>query len=400
MRVLYLTYNPNLGSTTRALQDWLSLQKERGDEPAVVVRSQGPFMIWLQENKIAHLQDPMPWPSKYWPFPSLYHAIRIARWAQLQQVEVIHCNEHDAYPFAILLRWLLTLRLACAIHFAVTPRFTSWAFATRMPLLSHVRYAISPLFSRWAFGRHFSRTPDYLLWTSEAQRSGSRDAVEELVAPTKQSVVPLGLSTDHFKSKPEVRSRIRAEYGITDDQVVLGCACAFRRIKRIPDFLSVVETLTSERSNIVGLLAGDAPPGEEHYRAELLPQIQALVDAKKLIWVGNLDKIEDFLQAVDVFVSSSEFETFGMSVCEAMATEKPIVAYAACSVQEVVGDAGIIVETGNLELLIDGARRLVEQPHLRITLGAAARERVRTEFNPKSSLQKLDRIYAQLLSST
>src|SRR5579859_7901461 len=104
MKALFLTNNPNLGSTARILQSWLLLGRDDGLHGHVVPQRGGDFAAWLGEHGIEHMTDPMPWPNLRWPFPSLWHAWRVARWARRARVDVIHCNEHDVYPFALLLR--------------------------------------------------------------------------------------------------------------------------------------------------------------------------------------------------------------------------------------------------------------------------------------------------------
>src|SRR4051812_24226345 len=107
MRVLFLTSNPNLGGTARILQSWLLLGRQEGVHGRVVAQRAGALSAWLEAETFTHRVDPMPWPDRRWPFPSFWHAWDLARWANRGGVEIIHCNEHDVYPFAVLLRRLM-----------------------------------------------------------------------------------------------------------------------------------------------------------------------------------------------------------------------------------------------------------------------------------------------------
>src|SRR4051794_37593771 len=101
MKVLYLTNNPNLGSTARILRSWLELGPGVGICGFTVAPREGDLTGWLAAGRHPYRVDPMPWPDGRRPHHGLWHAWRVARWARRQGVDVIHCNEHDVYPFAL-----------------------------------------------------------------------------------------------------------------------------------------------------------------------------------------------------------------------------------------------------------------------------------------------------------
>lgn len=372
MRPLFLTNNCELGSTSRILQNWLLLGRARGMEGRVALQKAGPLAEWLEKNAIPHYRSSMPWPDRWRPLPSIWYALRLARWARQERVDVIHCNEHDVYPFALMLRQLL-----------------------RIPLVCHVRFAIRREFSQWAFGSP-RRSPDALLWTSEQQRDDCISAVTGIVPDSRQHIVRLGVDLKAFQHRADKRTAARAAWNVTSEQIVLGTASAIRPIKRIDEFIQLVERLARQYPNVVGLIAGSPPPGDEGYLEQLLHQMKATGLGSRLRWLKQIDPIEPFYQACDIFVSTSEYETFGNSVCEAMACQRPVAAYRGGSVHEVVGDAGCIVETGDLDGLCEVVAKLIVDPRLRQTLGARARQRVELEFNPEQSLQQVLEIHQQL----
>jgi L-malate glycosyltransferase len=374
MNVLFLTNNPNLGSTTRILQSWLLLGQLNQLVGHVVVQRAGPFSNWLKAHGVHHLIDTMPWPNRRWPFPSLWHAWKVARWARRAGVQIIHCNEHDVYPFALLVRWLL-----------------------RLPIVCHVRFRIGRPFCEWTFSK--GRCPDALLWTSCQQREDCATAVEGIVPPASQHLVPLGLDLASFGTLASGRDDTRQSWGFRPDEVVLGTASAIRPHKRIEDFVELVAQMAREDARVVGVLAGDAMPGDEAYRDKILRQIENTGLGRRFRWVGNLEQVEPFYHALDVFVSTSEYETFGNSVCEAMACSRPVVAYRGGSVAEVLGDGGAIVENKDLSGLVSRVRECVLQPTRRHDLGQRGRQRVANCFDPAATLVKLTNLYTVLLSS-
>jgi glycosyltransferase involved in cell wall biosynthesis len=371
MRILYLTYNPNLVSTTRSLQSWLIRGREAGLNPHVIVQQAGDFTNWLGKRQIPYRIDRMPWPDRSRPMSALYHAGRLAWWVRRKGIDLVHCNEHNAYPFAILLSRL-----------------------TKLPLVCHVRCKIDAAFADWTFGK---REPDALIWCTPQMRAEVGPVAEKTIQPQRQHVVPLGLDLDSFGNMTGSRQQLRAHWGVDLNEVVVGMASALRPGKRIDEYLELASRLAC-RTRAKFFLAGGPIPGEESYFEQLLPRIQSAVAQSNIQFIGHCEPIEPFLHAIDVFVSTSQHESFGMSVCEAMACRKPVAAYAACSVEEVVGDGGVIVATGDLDGLTAAVERLVMDRELRLTLGVKARARVAHEFDPAKSFRQLQAIYSSLLN--
>ena len=108
---------------------------------------------------------------------------------------------------------------------------------------------------------------------------------------------------------------------------------------------------------------------------------------------GYVDPAAPFYQACDVIVSTSEYESFGNSVCEAMASGLAVAGYRGGAAQEVVGDAGLIVETGDLSGLTAAVKRVIGDPCLRRDLERRARERVTTHFDAARSVLELCRVH-------
>ncbi len=373
MRPLILTNNPNLSSTARVLKQWLSHGDGMPLAGCVATRAEGEFSHWLRTQGIPCHVTPMPMPSKKWPLPGMWHAWRLANWARQQGVNIIHCNEHDVYPFALMVKRLLNLPIVC-----------------------HVRFRISAPFCQWAFGSP-SRRPDALLWTSRQQQSDCADAIEGIVPAEKQHIITLGVDLDQVGDVQALRMQARASWGISEDQIVLTAACALRPIKNLDHFVDLVAELAHQDRRIVGLIAGGVPEGFESYRDELLDRIALTGLGNRLRWLGHVEPIEPLMAGTDIFISTSEYETFGNSVCEAMACGTPVVGYEGGSVKEVVGDAGRMVKTGDRKALAIAVKEMIANGAERKEKGAAGRRRVADTFSPAASLRKLRGIYASIL---
>ena len=371
--MLYLTDNPNLGASARVLLDWIRAARATNVEFHFALAQRGPLSSWLAEHQVPFVQSDMPWLDKRGAVRFAWHALQLAATARRWGIDVVHA-EHNVYPFAAPLARLIRRPIVCHVHYLVERGFAEWAF------------------SGW-------RAPDHVLWTSHAQHAECRDAVAGVVPASRQSVSYLGVSLTTFGANSGARDALRRSWGVEPDTVVVGAANAIRPRKRVADFLQIVDALTSRHRGVLGVLAGSAPPGDEDYERDMRQLSETCGLQGRLLWLGNLEPIEPFMHAIDVFVSTSEHETFGMSICEAMACGKPVAVYRAESAGEVVGTAGIVAETADLAALTGGVEQLVTSRSLRNTLGERARARVASTFDPTVSLREVAAVYRSLVDS-
>lgn len=371
----WLTMNPNLGASARTLQDWVLLGRDDGLDISVILQTDGELRRWLVQNGVPCTLDPMFWPDSRHFMPSVAHALTLRRWIRDRGAQVIHCYEHDLYPFAIALRWITGLPLLCHVHFSLERGFAAWAFGAPR------------------------KQPDAIIWTSHQQQADCAAAMAGIVPAEIQHVVPLGLDLNRFGSQFDRREAFRQRLGIAPDQIVIANACHLRARKHVDDFLEIVAALQQRHPNVIGLLAAGGARGDEAYARDVIPRIRAMETTGRFQWLGHLEPVEPFMHAGDIFLSTSEYETFGMSVLEAMACGKPVAAYRGGSVYEIVGDTGRIAETNNVASLLAATETLVSDPELRRTLGAAARQRVIDDYNPRNSLRQLKQLYASILEA-
>jgi glycosyltransferase involved in cell wall biosynthesis len=147
----------------------------------------------------------------------------------------------------------------------------------------------------------------------------------------------------------------------------------------------------------IGLIAGDAWPGQERIERELAARADGLGDRLRLL--GFRDDVDTVLGAADaVAVPSKRPDPLPNSALEAAAAGLPLVAAAHGGLVEIVrdGETGLLVPPGNASALAGALRRLAGDRDLRTRLGEAAARDANERFGRERMLAELEAVYARL----
>jgi glycosyltransferase involved in cell wall biosynthesis len=155
--------------------------------------------------------------------------------------------------------------------------------------------------------------------------------------------------------------------------------------------LEAAKQLQAEGLNFCIKIIGDGPE-----RSRLEVQAQSLGDNIRFLGHISDDQLERVLADVHVVVVPSlAGEVFGLVVAENMLRGKVLIVSDVGSLEEVVGTAGMIVPAGNVAALASCLRRLLENPSLVSSLGAAARVRATEQFGVRTMIRSHVSIYQQ-----
>lgn len=174
-----------------------------------------------------------------------------------------------------------------------------------------------------------------------------------------------------FHPDTATRNRIRAELGVTDQQVV---ALAVSRLVRPKGYPELADAMRAAR-NVQLWVAG------ERLDSDRGDDMAALLAASglggRLRMLGYRDDVPALLAAADIFVLPSYTEALPMTVIEAMLTGLPVIASDIPGPREQVvdGETGLLVPPRDSGPLAEALRRLACDPDLRERMGAAGRAR-------------------------
>ena len=127
------------------------------------------------------------------------------------------------------------------------------------------------------------------------------------------------IDLDRFGYRPEVRAKLRAEYGL-NDKLVVGCVARLMAQKNHTRLLDIFAALKKVRPDSCLLLVG-----EGELRAELEAKAARLGIAQDVKFLGVQSDTSVWYQAMDVFVMPSLFEGLPVVGMEAQASGLPCV---------------------------------------------------------------------------
>ena len=185
---------------------------------------------------------------------------------------------------------------------------------------------------------------------------------------------------------------MRRELGLTTETLVLHLS-NLRPLKRIDLLLEAVARVQPREAFKLVILAGAdfAPHADQVRRLRLEDRV--IVREKVL-------GVEDYLQAADLGLYTSDNESFCLAILEGMCFGCPSVATRVGGIPEVVEDgvSGLLVPAGDVDALARAVQRLIGDPAARATLGQAARKRAQGQFSADQIVPRYIELYERVVS--
>lgn len=169
-------------------------------------------------------------------------------------------------------------------------------------------------------------------------------------------------------------------------------ASNFRKVKRVEDVINAF-LLINEKIPSKLLLLGDGP---ERHAAESI--CRDCVAVNNIKFLGKQEQMEDILPLADLFLLTSEYESFGLAALEAMAAEVPVISTNAGGLPEIniPGETGYMTNVGDIADMCEKALSILQDPetHQRFKANALAQAK---KFDIHNIVPEYEKLYSRLL---
>ena len=181
-----------------------------------------------------------------------------------------------------------------------------------------------------------------------------RDTFEHFHINREIEVIPNFVNLDKIEHKWEEKHGLKKVYA-PNGEFVISHISNFRKVKRIPDILRIFQKI---RENFPAklLLVGDGPE-----RVHIRNQCEELGICSDVMIMGKLKSPDEVLSISDLFLLTSENESFGLAALEAMAYSVPVISSNTGGIPEVnkQGFSGFLSDVGDVDEMAANAIRLL-----------------------------------------
>ncbi|HEV2968620.1 MAG TPA: glycosyltransferase [Pirellulales bacterium] len=207
---------------------------------------------------------------------------------------------------------------------------------------------------------------------------------------SKVCVIPNGVDINRFRARPS-DPRLRRQLGVPASAPLAGILAALRPEKNHEMFLQVAAGVRRQIPSANFLVIGDGPEREKLERIAAELKIAGAVH-----FLGTRTDVPELLNLLDVLLLTSRNEANPVSILEALACGKPVVATRVGSVPESVLDeqVGYLVEPESVDAMTRRVVELFRDQSLAQALGAAGRQHVVDHW----SLDRMVAGYEELLT--
>ncbi len=216
---------------------------------------------------------------------------------------------------------------------------------------------------------------------------------QRIAAPERIVTVRNGISRSRLVVARD-RRHVRRELGVEASDVLLVSVGRLATQKGLGTLLQALPKLLRRGVPARLVLVGEGP-----LRPALEEQVAAAELTGVVSFLGFRSDVGDILNASDIVIAPSLWEGLSISVLEAMALGKPIVATNIGSNLELLEDlvSGLLVPPNEPERLADAILTLALDPDAALRYGAAARERFELGFTERAMKDALWGAYRPLL---
>ena len=229
------------------------------------------------------------------------------------------------------------------------------------------------------------------------------DTLVQTLRVPERKVRLLGNGVDMTRFDPaslpaDTRMRLRDEWGVGADEVVVGTVGRLVAEKGIAEILEAASILADRGVGVRVVVIG---PRDEGKADAVTDEDIERAERAGVVFTGQRTDMPECYSAMDMFLTASWREGFPRAAMEASSMGLPVIATDIRGCRQVVDDGvtGVLVPVRDPAALALAVERLADDEGVRLTMGAAARAKAVAEFDQDLVIRRTLEAYGRLRRS-
>ena len=366
MRILQINSARNFGGGERHFVDLCKGLTGGGNDVFVAMRAGSDWrgrLSFLPERNFINLRLKNSF--------DVFSAKKLAKFISENNIEIVHAHLARDYPAASL-----------AVRFA--PK-------ARLVLTRHVLFPLSFL------QKFVLSNASKVIAVSGAAATNLRKTfpAEKIV------VIYNGIDAENRTTadNEKLRRTFRLAHDIPAHALLIGIIGELKALKGQEDFVLAAQIIAEKFPRARFVVVGKDNARNQNFRQKLKRLVKIFGLDARFLWLDWVEDTTEILAALDVFVSASHSESFGLAIVEAMGNACAVVSTATDGAREIIHDdeTGKLVQINNPVELAEAVGAFLADENLRRAIGENARQAVLQRFGVKRMISETEKIYREII---
>ena len=365
MRILQISSAKNYGGGEKHLVDLTKGLIQNGHELFLAVPADSPVLEKMPDFPKERI---LPVRIKY--ALDFFTARKIAKFIKQNDIEIVHAHAaKDYFPANLAVKFSKNAKLILT------------------------RHVLFPM-----------KSPHKLALKNVSKVIAVSSAVEANLQKTfpadKIVTVPNGIDVENWANveTEKLRKEFRFENNIPFDATLVGTVGELKRLKGQQDFILAAREIVKKFSDTHFVIVGKDHSLNQEFRRDIKRLVKVFDLEEKFTFFDWIEDTKPLLSSLDIFVSPSHSESFGLAILEAMASGCAIVSTETAGAKELIKHkkSGLLTEKKDPLKLAETICEILEDEKKQKTLGQNAQIRAREKFGLERMIAATENIYREL----
>ena len=287
---------------------------------------------------------------------------KLSRFLKTHKVDILHTHRSSDQWIGVLAVRLFGLSGQC--------------------MIIRTRHNFTRIKNNWMNNKLYKEWTDRIIAVAEVIRKQLID--ENGISGNTIFTIHSSIDTEKFKGGFD-GGKIRNEFGISSDTVIIGMIGRLREHKDYPNMFAALNIIIKKVENIKLLIVGDGI-----LESQLKSMVQKMELSNYVIFAGKREDIPQILSAIDIFALSSSLEGSPAVIKEALVMGKPVASTNVGGVPEIIqnGITGCLVQPHDPEALANAILSAINNMDKALEMAKKGKQVIINEFS-ETGLTKL-----------